>query len=48
MAIGTAMDLWEYERQTPEGLLHQGLEDSWRCHFLHADGSAARGPIALR
>ena len=36
----------EYERQTPEGLLHQGWKDSDDA-ISHADGSAARGPIAL-
>jgi glycogen debranching enzyme len=36
----------EYERQTETGLLHQGWKDSDDAIF-HADGSLARGPIAL-
>jgi glycogen debranching enzyme len=36
----------EYERRTPEGLLHQGWKDSDDAIF-HADGSVAKGPIAL-
>jgi glycogen debranching enzyme len=36
----------EYERQTGEGLLHQGWKDSDDAVF-HADGSPAHGPIAL-
>jgi glycogen debranching enzyme len=36
----------EYERQSADGLLHQGWKDSDDAIF-HADGSPARGPIAL-
>ena len=36
----------EYHRQTTDGLLHQGWKDSDDAVF-HADGSVARGPIAL-
>lgn len=36
----------EYERQTNAGLVHQGWKDSDDAVF-HADGSLARGPIAL-
>ena len=36
----------EYQRQTPEGLLHQGWKDSDDA-ISHADGSTAPGPIAL-
>lgn len=36
----------EYGRQTPDGLLNQGWKDSHDSIF-HADGSLARGPIAL-
>ncbi len=36
----------EYQRQGPSGLLHQGWKDSDDAIF-HADGSPARGPIAL-
>jgi glycogen debranching enzyme len=36
----------EYERQSPDGLLHQGWKDSDDAVF-HADGSLARGPVAL-
>jgi glycogen debranching enzyme len=36
----------EYERQCPTGLLHQGWKDSDDA-ICHADGSPARGPIAL-
>jgi len=36
----------EYHRQSADGLLHQGWKDSDDAIF-HADGSAARGPIAL-
>jgi glycogen debranching enzyme len=36
----------EYERRAPDGLLHQGWKDSDDA-IVHADGSAARGPIAL-
>jgi glycogen debranching enzyme len=36
----------EYQRQSAEGLLHQGWKDSDDAIF-HADGSPARGPIAL-
>ena len=36
----------EYQRQSAEGLVHQGWKDSDDAVF-HADGSAARGPIAL-
>jgi glycogen debranching enzyme len=36
----------EYQRLSPEGLLHQGWKDSDDA-ICHADGSAARGPIAL-
>ena len=36
----------EYSRQCAEGLVHQGWKDSDDAIF-HADGSPARGPIAL-
>jgi glycogen debranching enzyme len=36
----------EYQRQSGEGLIHQGWKDSDDAVF-HADGSPARGPIAL-
>ena len=36
----------EYYRQSTDGLLHQGWKDSDDAVF-HADGSLARGPIAL-
>lgn len=36
----------EYQRQTDTGLLHQGWKDSDDALF-HADGTPARGPIAL-
>jgi glycogen debranching enzyme len=36
----------EYQRQTGDGLIHQGWKDSDDAIF-HADGSLARGPIAL-
>src|SRR5207245_5948478 len=36
----------EYQRRSPEGLLHQGWKDSDDAVF-HADGSLAQGPIAL-
>ena len=36
----------EYQRRTAHGLLHQGWKDSDDAVF-HADGSLARGPIAL-
>ncbi len=36
----------EYGRQTPEGLINQGWKDSHDSIF-HADGTLARGPIAL-
>ena len=36
----------EYERRSPDGLLHQGWKDSDDA-VVHADGSRARGPIAL-
>jgi glycogen debranching enzyme len=36
----------EYDRQSADGLLHQGWKDSDDAVF-HADGSVARGPIAL-
>jgi glycogen debranching enzyme len=36
----------EYHRQAADGLIHQGWEDSDEAVF-HADGSPARGPIAL-
>jgi glycogen debranching enzyme len=36
----------EYERQSPSGLVHQGWKDSDDAVF-HADGSPARGPIAV-
>ena len=36
----------EYQRQSADGLLHQGWKDSDDAIF-HADGSPARGPIAL-
>jgi glycogen debranching enzyme len=36
----------EYRRQSTDGLLHQGWKDSDDAIF-HADGSPARGPIAL-
>ena len=38
--------LIEYQRKTPQGLLHQGWKDSDDA-ICHADGSLARGPIAL-
>jgi glycogen debranching enzyme len=36
----------EYERLSSEGLVHQGWKDSGDCIF-HADGTPAKGPIAL-
>jgi glycogen debranching enzyme len=36
----------EYERGAPDGLLHQGWKDSDDA-IVHADGSQAKGPIAL-
>jgi len=36
----------EYQRQSENGLDQQGWKDSWDSVF-HADGSPARGPIAL-
>ncbi len=36
----------EYERRSPQGLVQQGWKDSHDSVF-HADGSPARGPIAL-
>jgi glycogen debranching enzyme len=36
----------EYQRQSADGLVHQGWKDSDDAIF-HADGSLARGPIAL-
>src|SRR5262249_42883397 len=36
----------EYERQSADGLLHQGWKDSDDAVF-HADGAPARGPVAL-
>jgi glycogen debranching enzyme len=36
----------EYHRQTPEGLINQGWKDSNDSVF-HADGTLAKGPIAL-
>jgi glycogen debranching enzyme len=36
----------EYERQSVDGLVHQGWKDSDDAIF-HADGSPGRGPIAL-
>src|SRR5262249_5841649 len=36
----------EYQRRSADGLLHQGWKDSDDAIF-HADGSPARGPIAL-
>jgi glycogen debranching enzyme len=36
----------EYHRQSDDGLAQQGWKDSWDSIF-HADGSLARGPIAL-
>ena len=36
----------EYDRQSADGLLHQGWKDSDEAIF-HADGTPARGPIAL-
>jgi glycogen debranching enzyme len=36
----------EYQRQSRDGLVHQGWKDSDDAVF-HADGSPARGPIAL-
>jgi glycogen debranching enzyme len=36
----------EYERQSANGLVHQGWKDSDDAVF-HADGSAVRGPVAL-
>jgi glycogen debranching enzyme len=36
----------EYQRRSPEGLVHQGWKDSNDSVF-HADGSTAEGPIAL-
>jgi glycogen debranching enzyme len=38
--------LVEYQRQSSDGLLHQGWKDSDHAVF-HADGSLAEGPIAL-
>ena len=36
----------EYSRQTPDGLVNQGWKDS-QDSISHADGTLARGPIAL-
>jgi glycogen debranching enzyme len=36
----------EYQRQSPDGLLHQGWKDGDDA-ISHADGSPAQGPIAL-
>ncbi len=36
----------EYRRQSPQGLVHQGWKDSSDA-ISHADGTLARGPIAL-
>jgi len=36
----------EYQRQAPDGLIHQGWKDSDDAIF-HADGTLASGPIAL-
>lgn len=36
----------EYARRAPRGLIQQGWKDSWDSVF-HADGTVARGPIAL-
>jgi glycogen debranching enzyme len=36
----------EYERLTPNGLIHQGWKDSDDA-IMHADGTPAEGPIAL-
>jgi glycogen debranching enzyme len=36
----------EYERRSPAGLVNQGWKDSYDA-VVHADGSLARGPIAL-
>jgi hypothetical protein len=36
----------EYQRQSTNGLLHQGWKDTAAAVF-HADGALARGPIAL-
>src|ERR1017187_4187281 len=36
----------EYDRQSSDGLLHQGWKDSDDAIF-HADGSPAQGPIAV-
>jgi glycogen debranching enzyme len=36
----------EYHRETPSGLVNQGWKDSYDAIF-HADGSDAKGPIAL-
>ncbi len=36
----------EYQRSAPDGLLHQGWKDSDDA-IVHADGSQAKGPIAL-
>jgi glycogen debranching enzyme len=41
-----ADDFVEYARQSPQGLVQQGWKDSHDSVF-HADGSTARGPIAL-
>ena len=38
--------LVEYQRQSGDGLIHQGWKDSDDAIF-HADGTLARGPIAL-
>jgi len=36
----------EYERRAPAGLVNHGWKDSHDC-IVHADGSLAKGPIAL-
>ena len=36
----------EYQRSSPDGLIHQGWKDSDDA-IVHADGSQAKGPIAL-
>ena len=42
----TGMGFTTYARQSAKGLVHQGWKDSHDCIF-HADGTAAKGPIAL-
>jgi glycogen debranching enzyme len=36
----------EWSRRSPRGLVNQGWKDSWDAN-MHADGTVARGPIAL-